>query len=263
MFNTDKLPLIIAHRGASVRAPENTIAAFREAIHAGADGIEFDVRLAKDGVPVVIHDPTLKRTGRVGGKVAEMTSAELVRTDVGSWFNDAYPSKGGRDFRGETVPTLAATLDYLKGYGGRIYVELKCSDNEIERLSRVAADVIENSLLARSIVVKSFKLGVIPYFRMCCPYVKTAALFAPKVMRILRKEKYLVKIAEEFGADHLSLHYSLATRKLMKRVERNAMPVTIWTADNPRWVKRAMKLGLNAIITNDPARLIARRSELL
>jgi glycerophosphoryl diester phosphodiesterase len=263
MLITDDLPLIIAHRGASTRAPENTIASFREAINAGADGIEFDVRLAQDGVPVVIHDPTLSRTGRISGNVSDMTSAELGQTDVASWFNDAYPSKDVPDFRGETVPTLAATLDYLKDYSGRLYVELKCSDNEIERLSRAVAGVIEDSLLMPNIIVKSFRLGVIPYFRMCCPYVKTAALFAPKVMRILRKEKYLVKIAEEFGADHLSIHYSLATRKLMKRVEKNGVPVTIWTADNPRWVKRAMKLRLNAIITNDPARLLARRKELL
>ena len=82
-------------------------------------------------------------------------------------------------------------------------------------------------------------------------------------MAILRKEKHLVKLAAEFGADELSIHYSLATKKLMRRAKRRGLPVTIWTADNPRWVKRAVRLGMKAIITNDPARLIKRRTEVL
>ena len=98
---------------------------------------------------------------------------------------------------------------------------------------------------------------------MLSPSVKTAALFAPKIMTILRKEKHLVKIAEEFGAGELSIHYSLATKKLMRKALERALPVTIWTVDNPRWIKRAIRLGLNAIITNDPARLLARRTEIL
>jgi len=83
-------PLIIAHRGASARAPENTLAAFQMAIDAGAEGVEFDVRLAKDDVPVVIHDHDLKRVGSLNERVASLTSNELGRIDVGSWFNHRY-----------------------------------------------------------------------------------------------------------------------------------------------------------------------------
>ena len=79
-------PLIIGHRGASADAPENTMAAFREAIAVGADGIEFDVRLTRDGVPVVIHDSTLRRTGGLPQRIAEITQSELATIDVGSWF---------------------------------------------------------------------------------------------------------------------------------------------------------------------------------
>ena len=81
-------------------------------------------------------------------------------------------------------------------------------------------------------------------------------------MTILRKEKYLVKIAHEIGADQISLHFSLATRKLMEKAAKRNLPVTIWTADNPHWVKRALILGINAIITNNPARLLAKRREI-
>ncbi len=262
MFRPGNLPLIIAHRGASAHAPENTIAAFRAAVDAGADGIEFDVRLAKDGVPVVIHDRTLNRTGRINGTVPAMTSAELANVDVGSWFRDLAPNPSIANFAGESVPTLERTLEFLADFRGTLYIELKCGDGDVERLARAVSEILSASPLLPQVIVKSFKLGVIPIFRTGCPHVRTAALFAPKIMRYLRKEKYLVKIAEELGADSLSIHYSLATRKLMKRVEKRGLPVTIWTADNPRWIKRALKLGLNAIITNDPAKLLARRAEI-
>lgn len=261
MKNKSNGPLIIGHRGASASAPENTLAAFRKAIDDGADGIEFDVRLARDGVPVVFHDATLNRTGRTNTALSQLTSKELAKIDVGSWFGKVN-KKNRTDYSGERVPTLAQTLALLGNFGGLIFIELKCSEREIEPLTTAVCDVLDGSPLIPRIIVKSFKLAVVPRFKMQLPNLKTAALFAPKIMTILRKEKHLVKIADEFGADELSIHYSLATRKLMEKAGKNGLPVTIWTADHPRWVKRGVRLGLKAIITNDPAKLIARRAEI-
>lgn len=262
-INSTVLPLIIAHRGASALAPENTPAAFERAIDDGAEGIEFDVRLTRDGVPVVIHDATLERTGRRKGRVSEFTAAELAGLDTGSWFNERYPDRADAVYSSQRISTLANVLEYLAGFPGLIYIELKCKDGEVIELTKAVCKAITASPLLPQIIVKSFKLGVIPAIKSRCPDVATAALFAPKIMTILRKDKHLIKIAEEFGADQLSMHYSLITRKLMKRIEKKEMPVTIWTADNTRWIKRGMKLGLRAIITNDPARLLARRHEIL
>lgn len=257
------MPLIIAHRGASALAPENTFAAFQRAIDDGADGIELDVRLAKDGVAVVFHDSTLNRTARKEGRLANFTSLELRKLDVGSWFNRQTPKLADPAFKKEVVPSLAETLTFLKDFRGLIYIELKCKDADAERLSRAVCDAICGSPLLKQIIVKSFKLQVIPHIKALCPSVRTAALFAPKIMNILRKEKHLVNIANEIGADEISLHFTLATSKLMKKAEKQNLRVAIWTADSPRWIKRALKLGLNAIITNDPARLLAKRRELL
>lgn len=250
-------PLIVGHRGASAEAPENTLAALRLAVEAGSDGVEFDVRLARDGVPVVIHDATLKRTGGVKAAVAEFTSKELGKIDVGSWFD------GGKRFAAERVPTLAKTLESLRPFPGLVFIELKCEEREIESLTAAVCEVVKDSPLGPRIIVKSFKLAVIPQVRVLAPGIRTAALFAPKIMAMLRKEKHLVNIAEEFGADELSIHYSLATRKLMEKAGKRGLPVNIWTADNPRWVKRGVRLGLKSIITNDPAGLLARRQFLL
>jgi glycerophosphoryl diester phosphodiesterase len=262
MHKKNNLPLIIAHRGASALAPENTLAAFQKAIDDGAEGLEFDVRLSKDDAVVVFHDATLGRLTAKKNLVSSLTAAELQKIDVGSWFKERKANHSNDDFSGETIPTLKALLNFLKDFKGLIYIELKCREADTEKLSKAVCETISDSPLLPQMIVKSFQLEVIPHVRYFCRDVKTAALFAPKIMTILRKEKRLVNIAHELGADMISVHFSLATRKLMKKAEKKNLPVTIWTADNPRWIKRAFDLGLFAVITNNPAPLLARRAEI-
>jgi glycerophosphoryl diester phosphodiesterase len=254
-------PLIIAHRGASAAAPENTRAAFRRAMEAGADGVEFDVRLAKDGVPVVIHDAALMRLASIPTRVSDLDSAELSKVDVGSWFNRAQVELADPAFANETVPTLAEVLELLAGVSGKIYIELKCDgEAEMHALTDAVAAVIGHSRLLPQMIVKSFRLGVIPRIRCAVPEVRTAALFAPQMMRYLRKEKYLINIAREFGADHLSLHRSLVSRKLVRKAEAFGLPVTAWTVNKTHWFEKAARNALYAVITNDPAKLLEVRN---
>jgi glycerophosphoryl diester phosphodiesterase len=256
---THNIPLVVAHRGASALAPENTFAAFRKAMADGAEGIEFDVRLARDDV-VVFHDPTLARVGGRPDPIAQLTAAELNAVDVGSWFNVRFPKLARPEFASETVPTLRQTLELLAGFNGIVYVELKARESEVKALSRRVCEIIAGSPVLPRLIIKSFRLDAIPEVKKRLPEVRTAALFAPKIMTILRKEKRLVAVAADIGADMLSVHFSLATRKLTEKAARRGMPVTIWTADHPRWIKRARKLGLYAVITNDPAALLAQRT---
>src|SRR4026209_3025795 len=118
-------PLIIGHRGASAVAPENTMAAFKEAIAAGADGIEFDVRLTRDGVPVVIHDSTLHRTGGLPDRIVDLTLSEVAKVDVGSWFARKQYLPAGT-FANETVPSLAQLLTLFQSNNSMLYLEMKC-----------------------------------------------------------------------------------------------------------------------------------------
>jgi hypothetical protein len=122
-------PLIIAHRGASAYAPENTLAAFKKAIDLGADGIELDVHLSKDGEVVVIHDRTIDRTSNGKGQVAEMSLKELKALDFGSWFSDEYQK--------ESIPLLREVLELLKDWNGLLNIELK--QNGLERYPLAAA----------------------------------------------------------------------------------------------------------------------------
>lgn len=256
-------PLIIGHRGASAHAPENTIAAFRAAIESGADGVEFDVQLARDGVPVVIHDPTLDRTGRQKGLVAELTSKQLGTVDVGSWFNARYPARAQAAFDHETVPALTQVLELLAHHGGLIYIELKATDDTFRPLTEAIANVIRDSPLLRRIIVKSFHLAVIAEIRARVPGVATAALFSPAIRHLMRRRKNIIDIARDAGADQLSLHHSLASRRLVSLAAEINMPVTIWTADNSAWIERCRTRDIGALITNDPERLVVARDAIL
>ncbi len=252
-------PLIIGHRGASALAPENTLAAFKKAIDDGADGIEFDVRLAADGIPVIIHDETLRRTGGIDRRVNEMTSAELAEIDVGSWF--AARKKSGReaDFSDQRIISLKTALEYLKSFSGVIYIELKCGNEDFAPLSEAVCRVVAANRSDGRIILKSFKLASIIEIRRHIAEIAAAALFDAGIMKMIRSEEFLPALAAEFGANELSIHYSLATPKLAAAARRVNMPITIWTVDSPRWVAKAADVGIAAIITNNPAKLIAAR----
>lgn len=245
----NRCPLIIAHRGASAHAPENTLAAFKMAVDAGADGVEFDVQLAADGVPVVIHDTDLRRTAGIDKRVEELTSFQLSQTDVGSWFAPQFAS--------ETVPTLEQTLQLLRYFNGLIYIELKCELDNFKPLVAAVCDTIRSSPLLPQIIVQSFRLAAIPEVHRQLPGVQPAALFEPSIMTILRSRKYIIAMAREFGADQISLHHSLATPKLCSLASQAKLPVTVWTVDDPKWLERCRNRNIRALITNDPAKLIS------
>lgn len=263
MTDFSQSPLVIAHRGASSLAPENTLASFKRAIEEDAEGIEFDIRITKDGVPIVFHDSHLARIARQEGRVSNFIYEELQDLDIGSWFNEKNPEKANQRFSQERIPTLKETLNFLGGYKGIIYIELKCKGKEVKDLSEALCRVIKHSRLLPQIIVKSFKLDSIPYIKKRCPEVKTAALFAPKVMTIIRKEKRLINISKELGVDFLSLHFSLVTKKLVDKAVAQNLKVAIWTVDKSLWVRRGMKLGISHLISNNPALLLAKRNDLI
>ncbi|CAN5205908.1 glycerophosphodiester phosphodiesterase [soil metagenome] len=256
-------PLIIAHRGASYFAPENTLMAFRRAIADGAEGLEFDVQLAKDGVPVIIHDFDLKRLGRCAGKVNEFSSEQLRKLDVGTWFNLRHKAKADERFSAETVPTFSELLEFLKDFKGLLYVELKFADGAVEKLVETACELILKNAFLPNIKLKSFNLKAIKHAKENFPEISTVALFEPEFRTVFRKRTSIFEAAETYLADELSLHYSLATRKTVEKAKARNLPVTIWTVDQIIWINRAMDLGIEAIISNNPAQLLAEKRRIL
>jgi glycerophosphoryl diester phosphodiesterase len=259
------LPLIIGHRGSSAIAPENTLAAFKQAFTDGAVGIEFDVRLSRDGVPVVIHDANLRRTGRRRDLIAALSAAELKQVDVGSWFNRAYSPLGRDGYPRERLPTLDETFFLLAKQRPKpraIYVELKTqrAEGTSDDLAAAVIELIHCYSLHKPAVVVSFNLGAIAKVKELDPSIRTGALFEPKrsVIKAIRKHP-MITAALDRGANQILLHRSIVSRRLVSLArEANLLPV-VWTVDDPRWVSRATELGIHALITNNPAKMVERQ----
>lgn len=254
------LPLIIGHRGASAIAPENTLAAFNRAIQDGADGIEFDVRLSQDGVPVVIHDAKLARTGLIDGVVAELSAEILGRTDVGSWFSQR-PNAQDLDFANEKLPSLQQVFDLFSNSDALLYLEMK-SQAGGKSLAAEVAGAIRKHAIAERVIVSSFDLALVQAIKAIDSAIRTAALFEPKVSlpaTLVRRMK-LVELAKACGADEICLHHTLAGRRLTEHARQSGLEVVVWTVENPDWIERARSRGVKALITNDPAKMLRYRN---
>lgn len=260
------LPLIIAHRGASYDAPENTLLAFERAITDGANGIEFDVRLAGDGVPVCIHDLTLKRTGLRDGHINRLSADELARMDVGTWFNLRFPKRARPEFTEARTPTLAEALQcFRKKSRGEfhVYIEMKCRKGEEETLARAVADVVRAEGAGLRVVVASFTLAAVREIKSLDASINTAALFETGAFDPRPDTAKLIARATDIGAGALMLHRTLVNRRSVKLIREHALPLTVWTVDDKRWMERALGYDLHAVITNRPAAMLAWRAEAI
>jgi glycerophosphoryl diester phosphodiesterase len=252
-------PLILGHRGASAIAPENTIAAFSQAFADGADGIEFDVRLSRDGVPAVIHDANLKRTGLVDRVIAQLDAAELAQLDVGSWFSARQPHN---TYAGEKLPLLSKVFEVFRDSRKLLYVEMKCEPEEGATLGKEVVRLTREAQLSDCVVIESFDLQAIAAVKECDAGLRIAALFEPKFTRPLSslRSSKIVEAAVAVGADEIALHHLLAGDSLVEKSRAAGLEVVVWTVDDPRWIKRAESLGIKALIANDPAKMIAARA---
>jgi glycerophosphoryl diester phosphodiesterase len=257
-------PLILGHRGASAVAPENTLAAFSRAIADGADGIEFDVQLSRDHVPVVIHDASLRRTALIDRRVSELTSTELQAMDVGSWFDQRAQSPG-ESYSGEKLPTLVEVFRLFSSKSGVLYIEMKCEANEGTALAATVAKGVEESRMVDRVVVASFDLSAIAEIKKISAAIRTAALFEPKLSRPISTVRRLrmVDVACDNGADEIALHYTLAAPRVIEKAKREELEVVLWTVDDTHWISRARLLGIKALISNNPEVMVHSRNSLV
>jgi glycerophosphoryl diester phosphodiesterase len=230
--------IVIAHRGASAAAPENTLRAFELAIKQGAQMIELDLHLTHDNRVVVIHDPTLDHTTNLKGRVDQMTLAEIRQADAG---------------QGERVPTLEETLDLAHGRA-RLYLEIKDRRAANETLRLIRARGCESEVMFASFdlelmqrlgkEVRDIELGVILGTESLNPLVRWREAF-PWIA--LKHIDYQV----------LCLQVELCFRYLVKRVRAGGKKLYVWTADEEKDFARMISLRVDGIVTNSPAKLIS------
>lgn len=230
-------PFIWAHRGASAQAPENTLAAFQRAVECGADGLELDVHLSKDRLPVVIHDDTVDRTTDGRGAVAGLTLAQLQSLDAGSWFAEG--------FAGEPVPSLAEVLDVFAGQV-RLNLEIKAFDAGLAVLAQLAG------YPAAEVVLSSFDVDVLIAMRNADPDLPLAVLYDEGNWR--RRHDLALRLrARAFHprADHVN-------RPMLGRCRQSGLPVHAWTVDDHGLARRLVRAGVAGIFTNDPGSFLRR-----
>ena len=236
------------------------MAAFREALAVGADGIEFDVRLTRGGVPVVIHDSTLGRTGGLPHRVADLTWAEVSKIDVGSWFTQKRGFPPGT-FANETIPSLAELFTLFQSNNSTLYLEMKCDSPAEQRpLAEACVKAIDEHSLKERVIVECFQLPALKILREIDPDVKTVALFEPSFTNpSVLSDQRIINQATDVGAVALALHHRLARESLVQKAKAAGLHVAVWTVDDPAWIERAEAIGIDALITNDPAAMLGRR----
>lgn len=265
MTSPPVLPLIIAHRGSSVAAPENTIAAFTRALRDGAEGLEFDVRLARDEVPVVIHDATLRRTAQMPGAVSDFTGSQLREIVVGSWFNRRYPAAASRAYEQETIPSLAQLFEALVQTDALLYLELKTDARQARALAAAVVELIKAFGFADRVILESFDLPTLEIVKEIDAGLRVAPLFDRTLKRLLsiQSGSRMVDQARRLGAAEIALHRSLIHPGVLALATGYSLPTVGWTIDDPGWIRRAQSMGLKGLITNDPHKMVEARARLL
>ncbi|HNS19809.1 MAG TPA: glycerophosphodiester phosphodiesterase [Sedimentisphaerales bacterium] len=228
---------VIAHRGASHLAPENTLAAVNLAWEHGADIVEVDVHLTKDGRIVAIHDPTTERTAGAGLEVAKTHSRHLRRLDVGSHKHE--------DFTGETIPFLEEVLDTIPA-GRHLFIEIKCGPEILAVLSEVLAQSGKRSQVA----IIGFDLQTMKAAKQVMPDIPAHWLCDKKLWRPFSRS--LAKTAKEHGLDGMSIHWSGVTWRFAQAMRRAGLKLYAWTVDHPADASRLHAMGVDGITTNRP-----------
>lgn len=242
-------PLNVAHRGASFEAPENTLAAVRRAVEVGADVVEVDVQRSRDGALVLMHDKTLERTtnvrqvfpARAPWRVADLSHDELLRLDAGSWKSGAHA--------GEQVPTLDEVIQVILAGSASLQLELKAPQRHpgivadlVAALSR-APGVAEPAAAASRVVVQSFHVAAMKDLKTRLPHVPVGLLGAPDVANLPALGTW---------ADQVNPHHWSVDRSYVAEVHRRGMSCLVWTVDTPRAMRRALRLGVDGVITDRP-----------
>ena len=227
---------VTAHRGSSRHAPENTLSAVRRAIEDGADFAEIDVQETADGVVVLLHDTDLMRIAGVDKKIWQVTYPEIKSLDAGSWFS--------KDFKGEHIPTLAETLELARDKI-KLNIELKFNGHQ-KQLVESAVKIIEDHKFGSRCVISSLNFAGLKKVRELNPDLQTGYIVARS-------------IGNKFGADigFLSLASNMVNADVVAAAGKSKKEVHVWTINSPANMSYFIDLGVDNIITDYPARLVA------
>jgi len=243
IFNRDFL--IIAHRGASFDAPENTMAAFQLAYRLKADMIELDLQLTSDGVPVVFHDTKLDKKTDGTGLVNRYRLNELKMLNAGGWFSGSYT--------GEKIPTLSEVLDWAKG---RILVNIEIkpeavADNIEGGIEEKTVSLVKKFEMENKVLISSFDYRVIKRIKDLEPAIKTGLLYHKNES----KGAEYAELVRQYDADFFHCSHREVREKEAALLRNKKIPFLVYTVNTPSLMKKMIRFGASGIFTDKPGLL--------
>ncbi|MGH7369452.1 MAG: glycerophosphodiester phosphodiesterase [Candidatus Methylomirabilaceae bacterium] len=230
------MTLNVAHRGASALAPENTMLAFERAVELGADALELDLHLSRDGELVVIHDETLDRTTNGRGPVHEWSLDELKRLDAGGWF--------GQAFAGQRIPTLAEVLDRFAGTLP-LALEVKAGSAFFPGIEETVVAALRRHSVIEHVAVASFDHVALRRLKEIEPTLRTGMLMVGRPVSV-------PAIAHACRADAVALEASFVTETEVGACRSAGLQLVAWVVNEPSRMRRLLALGVDGIITDRP-----------
>ena len=239
----------IAHRGCSSTAPENTMAAFRQAIDLGVEGIELDVHQSADGQLVVIHDATLSGTTSGRGYVNERTLSELKKLDAGAWFNPAFAS--------ERIPTLEEVLSFIDGRC-TVFIEVKQGRKPYPGIEEKVLKCINDLKMRDTVVLHAFEKDTLHRIHRLDESIPIYLdLFFPPVLGTFFFDRVVLQssILKYKTLKGVSINHHALSPRLVRKVHALGLQVLAWTVNKPQDIQRMKSIGVDTIISNFPERL--------
>jgi glycerophosphoryl diester phosphodiesterase len=238
---------VIAHRGASGFAPENTLAAFRKAVELGAGFVETDLQLSRDARLLALHDDTLDRTTNGRGAVSAKTLEEMRRLDAGSWFRPPGHKQAAPEFAGERIPTIEEVLAFGREHDIGLHLEIKTTGPSGAEHAIVGALHTADEI-PRSVVL-SFEPTTLRRVRELDPLVVTGFLYSDRLSAP-------AAAAVNVGARQLLPRADRVTRELVQEAHAHDLKLVTWTVNEPERMRELISAGVDGIITDFPDRLV-------
>lgn len=237
---------LIAHRGASLLAPENTLSAIQKAIELKADFVEIDVQMTKDNYIIAIHDENIKRTTTGKGQVQNLVLPQIRLYDAGSWFS--------KDFSFEKIPTLDEVLNTIRGKEISLIIEVKNVDNKYPNIEKIIVDIVKRSQVNNTILYKSFSPEVLTRFKSLDDRELIYATLGEISFLNITIDDWL-RTGSLFDIDYVKyyqVHKYFITNSLIKKAHGQKKKVIVWDVNSVSDYLKYKKMGIDLIETDNP-----------
>ena len=241
----------VAHRGGSLLAPENTLAAFRTALTLSVDAIELDVQMTRDGRAIVFHDNTVERLTDGTGNILDLDFAYLRSLNAAAHFKGSWPEP-------QRIPTLREVLDLVRSRT-LVYLEIKTSkrDGVYGRYPNIVEAVVQDlraTNMLDNVLVMTFDVTLLPQVKQLAPSVKTAAIISENMWKAQGDNPFesIVQFASSLGADWINVYHELLTSPMPTLAHKRGLKVGCWTVNALEEMRRLAAIGVNSITSDRP-----------